>query len=109
MPSTRRSPTTKARRSSAVARGSQVVKGDSIMIVSSPERTGTTEASTPEPEPGETFTAEELLEVIRSACIHMDPNNAGAYHRMDASHVRQAVRVNARLLKAHREYQRRHR
>ena len=77
-----------------------------MMIASSPERTSTTETSTLEPEPSETFTAEELLDVIRDACVHFDPKNADAYRRMGAEHVREAVRMNARLLQAHREYQR---
>jgi hypothetical protein len=77
-----------------------------MMIASSPERTSTTETSTLEPEPSEIFTAEELLDVIRDACVHFDPKNAEAYRRMDASHVREAVRINSRLLQAHREYQR---
>ena len=62
--------------------------------------------SSPEPEPSETFTAAELLDVLREACVHLDPTNAGAYRRMGAEHVREAVRVHARLLDAHREYQR---
>jgi hypothetical protein len=66
----------------------------------------TTETSASAPEPAETFTVDELLEVIRSTCVHIDPNNAEAYRRMGAEHVREAVRLNARLLQAHREYQR---
>jgi hypothetical protein len=76
------------------------------MVALEPERTSTAEASAPEPEPVETFTAEQLMGVIRSACIHIDPDNDEAYHRMGAEHVREAVRLNARLLEAHREYQR---
>lgn len=56
-----------------------------------------------------TYTAAELLAIIRDACIHVDPKNASAYRAMTAEHVREAVRVNARLLEAHREYQRTHR
>ena len=77
------------------------------MITSSPEHTSTTETSAPEPElAADTFTAAELLDIIRDACAHLDPKNAAAYSSMNASHVREAVRLNARLLEAHREYQR---
>jgi hypothetical protein len=79
------------------------------MVVRESERTSTIETSTLEPEPVATFTAAELLEIVRSTCIHLDPTNAEAYELMRAEHVREAVRLNARLLKAHREYQRRHR
>jgi len=58
------------------------------------------------PEPSETFTPDDLLELIRHACIYIDPNNAEAYRHMGAEHVREAVRLNARLLQIHREYQR---
>jgi hypothetical protein len=76
------------------------------VIASSPECTSTAETPAPEPEPAETFTAEELLDVIRDACVYLDPTNASAYRRMGAEHVREAVRLNSRLLGAHREYQR---
>jgi hypothetical protein len=79
------------------------------MIAPSPERTSTAETPAPEPEPVETFTAAELLEIILDACVHLDPKNAEAYRRMGVEHVREAVRINARLLEGHREYQRVHR
>jgi hypothetical protein len=79
------------------------------MIAPAPERTSTAETPAPEPEPVETFTAAELLEIILDACVHLDPKNAEAYRRMGAEHVREAVRINARLLEGHREYQRVHR
>ena len=79
------------------------------MIAPSPERTSTAETPALEPEPVETFTAAELLEIILDACVHLDPKNAEAYRRMGAEHVREAVRINARLLEGHREYQRVHR
>jgi hypothetical protein len=79
------------------------------MIASSPECTSTTETSALEPEPSEAFTAAELLEIVRDACVHLDPRNAAAYACMDAAHVRAAVRINGQLLEAHREYQRVHR
>jgi len=79
------------------------------MIAPSPERTSTAETPAPEAEPVETFTAAELLEIILDACVHLDPKNAEAYRRMGAEHVREAVRINARLLEGHREYQRVHR
>jgi hypothetical protein len=69
----------------------------------------TAETAALDPEPADTFAADELLDIIREACVHLDPPNAAAYRRMDASHVREAVRLNARLLKAHREYVRTHR
>jgi hypothetical protein len=82
------------------------------MITSSPgdrlngaiERTSTTEISTLDQAPADTFTADEILEVIREACIHLDPRNSVAYRSMNASHIREAVRANARLLEAHQEY-----
>ena len=67
------------------------------MIAPSPERTSTAETPALEPEPVETFTAAELLEIILDACVHLDPKNAEAYRRMGAEHVREAVRINARL------------
>jgi hypothetical protein len=76
------------------------------MSVTLPERTLPTEASPPEPEPEDAFTAEEVLDVLRNGCVRIDPANAAAYRAMDASDVRAAVRLNARLLDAHREYQR---
>jgi hypothetical protein len=79
------------------------------MIAPAPVCTSTTETSALDPEPVETFTAAELLEIIREACVHLDPTNARVYHRMGAEHIREAVRINARLLEAHREYQRVHR
>ena len=79
------------------------------MIAPSPERTSTAETPAPEPEPVETFTAAELLEINLDACVHLDPKNAEAYRRMGAEHVREAVRINARLLEGHREYQHVHR
>lgn len=63
----------------------------------------------PHPEPEDVFTADELMEVIRSACTHIDPDNAEAYRQMGPEHVREAVRISTRLLIAHREYQRVHR
>jgi hypothetical protein len=79
------------------------------VVALEPERTSIAEASAPDPEPATTFTPGELLEIIRSTCLHLDPENAEAYWQMDASHVRQAVRFNSRLLTAHREYQRAYR
>ena len=75
----------------------------------SPEPTSTAEGSALEPEPDDTFTADELMGIIRAACINADPRNAEAYRRIGPEHVREAVRINARLLEAHREYSRVHR
>jgi hypothetical protein len=66
-------------------------------------------AAAPEPEPVDSFTPQFLLEVIRDACVRLDPAHAEAYRSMGADHVREAVRINTRLLYAHREYQRRYR
>src|SRR5215207_8866549 len=44
-----------------------------VMIAPSPERTSTAETPALEPEPVETFTAAELLEIILDACVHLDP------------------------------------
>ena len=73
------------------------------MVAPEPERMSPAEASAPEPAP-ETFTADELLSIIRKACIHRDPDNAAAYRQMEAAHVREAVRLSTRLLDLHREY-----
>ena len=59
-----------------------------------------------EPEPSDDFTAAEPLDLVRSTCGHIDPENAEAYRHLDAEQVRRAVRFNSRLLEAHREYQR---
>ena len=79
-------------------------------MVTSPHDPGTT-AETPAPEatPAEAFTAAEMLDILRDACVRFDPVNAAAYRTIGAEHVREAVRLNARLLEAHREYQRVHR
>jgi hypothetical protein len=66
-------------------------------------------ADTNAPEPAPTFTADELLNVIRRACIRRDPQNAETFMLMDASHIREASRINSYLLDLHEEYQRTHR